>query len=715
MANSLRSSSWYRVAQLKPALRPHVKIHRHNFRGQRWYVIRDRASGRHHRFSPEAQLVISLMDGRRSVEEIWAIACERLGDDHLPQDEVIRLLAQLHQADILQGDSSPDLQEMSARADKQRRRKLLQSFMNPLAMRLPLVDPDRFLTLTLPLARPFLSWVGTLVFLPILAAAIVLAAMNWPALTENIADRVLATESLLLLAVTYPFIKALHELGHGYAAKVGGGEVHEMGVMFLVFMPVPYVDATAVSSFPSKWQRALVGSAGMLVEALLAALALFLWLNLEPGLLKAFAFNVMLIGGVSTLLFNGNPLLRFDGYYVLADLIEIPNLGPRSNRYIGYLVQRHLFGVAEAVSPVTAPGEAGWFLFYGIAAFCYRIFITTTIILFVASEYLVVGVILGIWAGLMIFVWPLAKSLIFLASSPVLRTQRPRALLVTGMLAVLFWAAVSLVPVPFGTVSEGVVWADEEALVYAGADGVVAEVLVPSDAVVVRGQPLLRLSDPLLPAQVRVVQAELAELRLRYEALSVLDLAEARVVAERIKHAEAELGLNLARAEQMTLRSPAYGRFLLSTPQDLKGAFLRKGDSIGYVSDLDDPLIRVVVPQSAIDLVRERTGAVAVRFAERFAEVLPAEVIREIPFVTDQLPSPALATQGGGQLAVDPSDPNGATALELLYQLDVKVAAPVAAAGVGSRVFVRFDHGASPLAYQLYRRVRQVFLRRFSL
>jgi len=130
-------------------------------------------------------------------------------------------------------------------------------------------------------------------------------------------------------------VKALHELGHAYALKHWGGEVHELGLMFLVFLPVPYVDATGSASFGQKWQRALVGAAGIIVELLLSAIALFIWLNAEEGLVRAFAFNVMVIGGVSTVFFNGNPLLRFDGYYILSDLVEIPNLGDRSKRYLG--------------------------------------------------------------------------------------------------------------------------------------------------------------------------------------------------------------------------------------------------------------------------------------------------------------------------------------------------------------------------------------------
>lgn len=715
MADTLNSSSWYRVAPLKPSLRPHVRIQRQTFRGQRWYVIQDPASGRYHRFTPEAHLVISLMDGERSLAQIWEIASARLGGDNLTQDDVIRLLAQLHQADILKGESSPDLREISARADRQARRKLWQRIMNPLALRLPLFDPDRFLSATVPLLRPLFSWVGLLLSLLLIGVALVQAAINWPALTDNIADRVLATESLLLLLITYPFIKALHELGHGYAAKIWGGEVHEIGVMFLVFVPVPYVDASAATAFSSKWQRALVGSAGMLVELLLAALALLLWLNLEPGLAKAFAFNVMLIGGVSTLLFNGNPLLRFDGYYVLSDLIEIPNLGVRANRYIGYLIQRYLFKLNDVISPVTAPGEARWFLFYGIAAFLYRIFITTTIVLFVASKYFVIGTILAIWALLMMLAWPLAKQLRFLFSSPQLRGKRMRAFTVTGLFISTTLLLLTLLPIPFATVAEGVVMAQEGSALHAGTDGVVAELLVAPNALVVRGQPILRMTDPLLPARVQLVEAELKELQIRHAALRVIDQAEAAVVAEKIRHSVAELVLNREREQQMILRSPVSGRVLLAGATDLEGRFLRQGDLVGYVSNLTDPRIRVLVPQSAIELVREQTEGIRVRFVDRFEQERLASVAQEVPFVSNQLPSPVFATQGGGGISVDPNDASGKTALEMLYQLELKLEQPVSTAGIGSRVYVRFDHGAEPPAYQAYRSLRQLFLKRFSV
>ncbi len=366
---SLLSPSWYRVAGLRLRLRAHARFHRTLYRGQLWYVLQDRTSGRFHRLSPAAHLLVALLDGQRTLEDAWGMACERLGEDALTQEEVIRLLGQLHAADVLFGDVPPDIDELADRGQRQRRRRVTMSLLNPLAVRVPLLDPDRFLDATAGISRLVFSAFGAVVFLATLIYAGLLAAQNWRPLTENIADNVLAADSLLLLLVTYPIVKALHELGHAYAVKRWGGEVHEMGVMLLVLIPVPYVDASDSMSFPEKGRRALVGAAGILVELFLASVAMIVWVNAEPGLWRAFAFNVMLIGGVSTVLFNGNPLLRFDGYYVLSDLIEIPNLANRANQYIGYLVQRYAFGVTGLDSPATTRGEAPWLFGYAIAAF----------------------------------------------------------------------------------------------------------------------------------------------------------------------------------------------------------------------------------------------------------------------------------------------------------------------------------------------------------
>ncbi len=715
MERSHFSPNWYRVAALRPRLRSHVAIHRQQFRGRIWYVLQEGASGRHHRFTPAAYLVISLMDGRRSVDEIWDAACASLGEEAPTQDDVIRLLAQLHQSDLLHGDVRPDVAEVSRRGRRMRLRKLLAGMLNPLAVRVPLMDPDRFLNATYPAVGWLLTRFGALLFLASLGYALSLAAIHWDELTGNVTDRLLAAESLLLLVLTYPVVKALHEFGHGYAVKKWGGEVHEIGVMFLVFMPVPYVDASAAAAFRDKWSRALVGAMGIIVELFLAAVAMMVWVEVEEGLLRGFAFSVMLIGGVSTLLFNGNPLLRFDGYYVLSDLLEIPNLGNRANRYVGYLVQRHAFGVATATSPATAPGEAPWMFCYALASFAYRIVITVTIVLYVSSRFFVLGIVLAFWALLLMVVLPIGKSCWFLVGSPALRQRRGRALAVTATALAGLSALLLAVPLPHATVAEGVLWLPDEATVHVRSAGTVTTVLRPPGAAVTAGEPLAVLEDPTVDAQVALAEARLAQVRARLEAAQVEDRAEARLFEEQMRQARAELALQRERRRDLTVLSPSDGRFVVAGALDLVGSHFDQGAAIGYVVRQSDPVVRVIVPEADADLVRRRTRSVGLRLADDPARTVAASLLREVPALTDRLPAAALSTVGGGAVMLDPTSPEQARALDRMLQLDLRLLGEFEPRGFGGRVHVRFDHGWEPLAWRLVRGLRQLLLEHFNV
>ena len=715
MEKSFHSASWYRVQNLKLRLRRHARLYRTHYRGQLWYVLQDRTSGRFHRFSPSSYMFISMMDGTRTVQEIWDIACAQLDDETLTQDEVIRLLGQLHSADVLFGDIPPDIDELAERGQKMRTRKLMMSMMNPLAIRLPLLDPDAFITATFPLVRPLFSIVGALVFLAVAAYGLSLAATNWEALTTNVADRVLTAQNIAILILCYCAIKAVHELGHAYAVKRWGGEVHEIGIMFLVFMPVPYVDASDSMSFHSKWQRALVGGAGIIVEVFLASLAMIVWANAEDGLVRAFAFNTMLIGGISTLLFNGNPLLKFDGYYVLSDILEIPNLAQRANRHIGYIIKRYAFGMEDAESPATAPGEPFWFTSYATLSFLYRLFITVAIVTFVSSQFFSLGIILAIWAVVLMFGVPLAKHLWFLLASPQLRRNRGRAFAVTGGVIGAVMLVLFSIPLPHATIAEGVVWVPGERIVHAEADGVVVELVALPGEEVAAGAPLVRLEDPMIDARARLLESHIEELERRAAVELVSDLAAKRILEEELRHARGDRDLTLARREDLTVRADAPGTVILPRADHLVGRFLRKGEVIGYVSDFRDPLIRVIVPEEEADLVRSRTTTLEVRYVSDPGTSIPAEVVREVPALTADLPSLALATDGGGQVALDPGAGGRRQALSKLMHLDLRLPEGTAHRTIGERVYVRFAHEDAPIAAQLYRSLRQVFLRQFDI
>jgi putative peptide zinc metalloprotease protein len=709
------SQNWYRVAELAPRLRGHVRIHDHQYRGVTWRIIEDRQAQRFHRLTPSAYFVVSMMDGQRVMREIWDLTEARFGSECPTQDEVIHLLAQLHGADLMIGRNLPDLGELDKRASDISRRTLMSRVKNPMAIRLPIFDPDKFLSATLSLVGWMFSPIGGVLWLLLVIAGTVQAVLVWPELTNNLSDQVLSVQNIALLLLVYPIVKAVHELGHAYAVKKWGGEVHEIGIMFLVLLPVPYVDASASLSFREWWRRAIVGGAGILVEVALAAAAILIWAQMEPGLTRAAMFNVALIGSISTVLFNGNPLLRFDGYYVFCDLIGIPNLGTRSNKYLGYLVQRYAFGMDEAENPAVARGERAWFVVYAISAFIYRLTVMLAIGLFVATKFFVVGVLLGILVVFNMALLPILKSLWFVISGRAVSRHRTRAVTVTFGGAALLVAGLFLLPFPYFTVSQGVVWLPENSAVRAGTAGTVAEVIAQPGRPVKAGDPLVRLEDPRLEASLEVQEIHLRGLTLQLAAAGVSDPVSARILKEEVNRAKDELERMRDRQEALVLRAPRGGAWQHPLPDDLVGAFLGRGAVVGHVVSEQDRRLRVVVGQADVDLVRTNSLNVEVRLIYDMEEVIPAVVLREVPAGDRELPSAALSTAGGGPFAIDPKFADRPHALENVFMFDLAVDSINAALLPGARIYARFEHSDAPVAERVWRSVRRLFLRNFNV
>lgn len=709
------SEEWHRVARLKPRLRSHVRIHRHRYRGQTWYVVQDHASGRYHRFSPAGYQLAGLMDGKRSVDALWKDLVERFGDEAPSQTAVVNLLSQLHAADLLETDVAADPAEMLQRRGKQMRRKMFQRAGNPVSIKIPVCDPDRFLVRTLPFVRPFLSPFGAALWLLVVGFGALLAGMHWSELTENLSDKVMTPQGLLLVALVFPVLKLIHELGHGYAARAGGGEVREMGIMLIALAPVPYVDATSSAAFRSKWRRAGVGAAGVLAELFVAGIAMILWTLVEPGLLRAVLFNVMLVAGVSTVVFNLNPLLRLDGYFIACDLLEIPNLGGRANKWWGWLAEKRLFG-ADVEEPVATNWERFWFVVYAPASFVWRMVVLFGIAFFVAESFFVIGVLMAIVGVTLGLVLPMAKALWHVGTSPRLALHRGRAMGVTfgGLAAAL--AVLLLVPAPLRTTSEGVLWLPEEAIVRAGGDGFIRAVTTVPGHVVTAGMTLVQAEHPDLAAEIAVGRAQLEALRARLDSEQFTDRVKAGVTRQEIALKEQQIARAEERLAALTVNSATAGIFRVPRAEDLPGRYVKRGDVIGFITPAHASLARVVVPQADIELVRERLEGVEVALPGRVWDPLPARLVREVPAASERLPSRALAIEGGGRFAADPaqSGENPRT-LERMFQFDLALPEGAIEEGFGGRVFVRFDHGAEPLGWQWWRRGRQLLLARLQL
>ena len=720
MSESLFSSSWYRVAELRPRLRSHALVHRHVYRGQVWHVLQDRSSGRFHRFSPTANLIIGLMDGKRSLREIWETACTSLGDDAPTQDEVVGVLASLHRADALQAGVRPDMRELHQRNKQLQAAKLKQYLANPLSLRFPLFDPDRLLEWMNPLGRFLFGPLGLLLWLGLVGWALAAAGQHWSELSKNSTDQIFAAENLLLMALVFPFAKLVHEFGHAMAVKARSGEVHEMGVMLLVLMPIPYLDASASLALRDKYSRMLVGAAGMLAEIALAALAMLVWVNAEPGTVRALAYNLMLVAGVSTLVFNANPLLRFDGYYIFSDWLEIPNLGQRANAHFTYLIKRHLLGVAGLTPGDDMPGERAWFVGYAVSSFAYRMFISLSIALLVAQQYFFLGVLLAIWSLWNSLLLPLAKQIGYLYASNELRSGRWRAVLMTVLTVCALAGLVFWLPAPSWTRTEGVTLAPRDAGVRASVDGFVSALTAGPNQTVTRGQPLIVTEDPEHAARVRVLGAQLGEQLARYSAAHD-DPVQMGIIGEEIVHLRQRLAEARQRMADLVLRSPGDGIFLMPDAGDLPGRYLRRGELVGYVLDRAALSVQVVVPQGDIDLVLKATRRIDVRLAERLAEPMVARIKRVVPAATNQLPGRALGAQGGGELALDPESASArdgearSASTQFIFELEIESRDAAPLSHVGSRVHVRFEREPEPLGQQAYRALRRVLLSMFNV
>ncbi|MDJ0739525.1 MAG: biotin/lipoyl-binding protein [Gammaproteobacteria bacterium] len=710
---SADESIWLQVALLRPRLRHGVEVLVQDYRGERWYLLHDKASGRFLRFNAVAYAFLGRIDGDLTIQEIVEIANDGFDEPLLEPDDILQILSQLHGAEVLRGGlplSVRDLLERHQQAQRFRRQRALS---NPLALRIRLFDPDRLLTALLRPARWIFSWSGLLVWLLVVGGAGVLALGSTAELAAAFDDKTLSTHEVLMFWALYPLIKALHELGHGLAVKVWGGEVHESGINLLVFMPVPYVDASAAWAFRDKRRRAVVGAAGILVELFVAALAFLVWLNVEPGLARDAALNVALIGSVSTLFFNGNPLLRFDGYYVLEDLVEIPNLATRSSRFYLHLMQRYLLGITASRSPVTARGEAGWFALYGMLAPIYRLGIMVGIALYLAGEFLVIGVILAAWAIALQVLRPLYRSMRFIATSPRLEAQRVRGFAVVGLGIVLAVALLQL-PAPLVTVTQGVVWPSEQSRVVSDVEGFVVDVVVRSGDAVAAGDVLLRLDDRRLHARRSVLTARLRELRDEQSAQREVSRVRAAMVDDDIAAVRRELDDVQRRIADLTVRSAHDGVFYPVDPLDLSGKLVRQGEVIGYVLQPRQHRVRAVVDQAAIGLLRSTSTAAEVMLADRLGQPVGASILREVPAGSRDLPSVALGAAGGGDIAVDMSDSEGRTAAEGVFQVELALATQVPVAGIGERVYVRLLHGRESLWRQWSRSVRQLLLSRLQ-
>ena len=709
MNEALYSPQWHEVAALCPALRSAVHTRRLLSRGTRWQLLSAPDSRQQLRLNATAWRFVGLLDGHHTVDALWHRLFNALGDEAPSQPEVLDLLAQLSAAGFLRADVQPDLITQFDHAREHARKQRLAA-LNPLSVRVRLFDPSRLLDT--------LHALGQRIFcLPVLLAwlaVVIITALNVGAegsrLGTAISQGLQSPRFVLIAWGVYPLMKALHELAHGLAVRRWSGTVHTAGFTLLVLVPVPYLDASAANGF-ARAQRIIVSAAGIMTELFIAALAFWLWRAVAPGLIQDIALTAFFIGAVSSLLFNGNPLLRFDGYYVLSDALDLPNLASRSRRWWHHHIGLHLLGLQHPPMTVAA-GETRWLAAYAPAAWLFQLLISYQIAQWIAGYSSVLGVVFGLFMIATLVLTPIYRAVQgWIGREPGPRRRRTQRRLGVGFALILI--LLTLVPAPSSTRVPGVLALPEHAQLHADTDGFITEVLARDGDTVTAGQLIARLDDPELAAAESALVEQLVGLQTRRYGSLLTNPREAGDVSTRIATVEQDLADVRKRIAALSLRAGVDGRLALPQQNDLPGTYLPRGHSLGHVVSDRGLKIRAVVADDQIAYIRQATQAVSVQLTDASDAPIPAHTTRFAEGASHRLPSAALSDRFGGPLAARADDPDGLRTIAPIFEIELALDRPPAAR-VGERVWVRFAHPAEPLATQWVRRGRQVLLQFFN-
>ncbi len=707
-AGPLFSAHWHRVRDVRPRLATDVVVTRHVYRNRACHVLQRRATNVFHRLDTASFELVARLDGKLSVGELWEQALLEHDADAPTQDALTSLLAELHAAELLVVDRRVATEQLFERREKRRAREQRERRTNPLYLRFALHDPNKWLTQLTPLAHALFSRTALLLWLALLVAAALALIAHGAELSRALADPALfSSRTALLFAIVYPPLKLLHELGHALAIKRAGGDVHETGIALMVLIPLPYVDASASAAFPDKKERMLVSAAGILVELAFAAIGALLWVS-AAGLLRDIGLVLLLSGGMSTLLVNGNPLLRFDGYYLLADWLEIPNLAARSRRAVLGALRRALVGEPDVTPRVEDRRERLWLLGYGVASAGYRTVLMLVIAWWLSGRFLAFGLALAAFAVITSVLLPLARGLAVVRRDPTLHDARPLALL--AFVPMVLVAFVAWLPLPQASVTRGVVWLPDEAVVRAASGCEIENAPVAPGRDVKKGDLLFECSDPELALAERELQARLDELDARIGGLAVTDPpAYGRLQPER-KAARLALVDVRERLASGVHVAALGGHFDTRGTSTLEGRALERGEIAGYVVPPHRRTVRVALGERAAVRLDAGSSRIEIRVAagDGASEVHRSSILRRTPRATREVPSAALSAAGGGEHAIDPNG-DGSQLLDPVVDIELAWPDALAAAPIGEHVGVRFVHPPTPLAGRLIEAVRRAF------
>lgn len=736
LADSLVSSSARKLAMRK---RPDLTARQHRYQGRVYWVVKEPVGLNYFRFQEEEYAILQMLDGYTSLDEIKDAFEAQFPPQKIGIEELQQFIGMLHRSGLIIANVPGQGHQLLERRNERWRKEWMGRLSNVLSVRFKGIDPDRILNWL----YPKIKWIYTPAAVAV-CCLLALTALSLVLIQFDVFQSKLPTfhqfftlKNAFVLSIALGVTKVIHEFGHGLTCKHFGGECHEMGVMLLVLTPCLYCNVSDSWMLPNKWHRAAIGAAGMYIEMVIASICTFIWWYTEPGMLNHLCLSTMFVCSVSTLMFNSNPLLRYDGYYILADLIEIPNLRQKATDILNRKMGEICLGLEPPDDPFLPDRNQALFALYSVAAAIYRWVVVFSILFFLYEVWKpyrleIIGQIIGVAAlyGLLVQpFWKLGKF--FYVPGRIDKVKKPRMYATLGVIGAVL-AAVMLVPLPHRVYCTFEIQPRDAKKVFVTVPGELAAVQVKSGDEVDEHTVLAKLTNldveidlAKLDGERRQNETQLRSLlRRRHidrEANLEIPAVEATLTAIKEQLREKQVDL-----QRLTLSAPVSGTVLPPAEQKEqkpdrqlaswhgtplqernRGAYLQEGTLFCQVGDPRKMEAVLVVDQADIDYVR-KNDHVDIKLDEMPLDELRGEVI-EIAHEPLRTVPRHLGNKQGGELATKTDESGVERPMNTSYQVRVPIDDSEGLLRLGLKGRARIHTRPQTLGHRFWRFIAQTF------
>ncbi len=596
------------LGQARLRLRNDLKFTLHNDAATQWYLVEDESRCGFYRVGIAEYAFLSLLNGKRTLDEAVAKLSSLSCCDDLSEQRAVALARWVVDSGLAQTATSNAKERIGERRKQEQVRQITQ-WMNPIAVRFPLFNPDLMLSKIYALGHRVIGWPVFCLWLMVCIYGGLTLVMVWGQFWDHQVSA-LSSMDMLYVAATWMLLKVFHEGAHGLVCKHYGGRVPEFGVLLLLLIPLPYVDVSSSWRFTGKSQRIVTAAAGMLAEMFIASIAIVLWAACSPGPLKYHAGNLFIAASVHTLLFNANPLMKFDGYYMLIDALEIPNLYTRGQTFVKSFCKWLFFGISFDRATEASPVKNRIVRIYGGASFLWMVLICVGLATAAVGMFSGFGLLIALagsvfWIGL-----PLMKLGRYLFSEQELENpNKTRFWGIVGSGAAVLALLAAFAPAPGTVRAPMVIQYDDMAVVRTRTAGFVTQLHVVEGQQVTKGAALVTMINPELLADVQRIEAELASAELRANAYrSTGDISSWKIEYESIAALEKQLSELRQQQQQLHIIAPQSGIVVAADLEQLDGAYLKMGDEVISVGSPESVHALALVDQADAAWLRQDTG-----------------------------------------------------------------------------------------------------------